>query len=92
MTIARQEEMIRQLQAAKDALDRKERELGDLQRRLQEEREMSAQERDKLEREIAEHSAQITVIRSEVSCARAAAFQIGCAGVEQECSSGRVAS
>lgn len=67
MTIARQEEMIRQLQAAKDALDRKERELGDLQRRLQEEREMSAQERDKLEREIAEHSAQITVIRSEVS-------------------------
>ena len=69
MTIARQEEMIRQLQAAKDALDRKERELGDLQRRLQEEREMSAQERDKLEREIAEHSAQITVIRSEVSSA-----------------------
>jgi hypothetical protein len=30
---------------------------------------MSAQERDKLEREIAEHSAQITVIRSEVSSA-----------------------
>lgn len=66
-TIHRLEHQLRELKAAKDELDRQQRELEELTRRLTEEREMEAAERERLVQEIAHREREVSQIRHEVS-------------------------
>jgi len=66
-TIRRLEQQLRELQAAKEALDARERELNEMTRRLAEEREMEASEREKLAEEIRRREAEVDVIRTQVA-------------------------
>lgn len=66
-TIRRLEQQLRDLQSAKEALDFRERELNEMTRRLAEEREMEASERDKLAEEIRRREREVDQIRTQVS-------------------------
>jgi chromosome segregation ATPase len=63
-TIRRLEQQLMELQLAKKALEDKEGELLQLTRQLQSERDMSQEERDRLEAEIVERERQVLYIYS----------------------------
>ncbi|XP_042214693.1 moesin/ezrin/radixin homolog 1-like isoform X2 [Homarus americanus] len=66
-TIRRLEEQLRQLQAAKDELEAKQTELHDMMVRLEQAKEMEAEEKSKLEEEIRAKQEEVQRIQEEVN-------------------------